>query len=96
MSVDYEWTGRVTPNMQDYAFDPNSLNYVDIITDQTGDYIGRHITDLLADGVIDGYDLQILCENWLAAVSVDIDIVDDGQMDLKDFSIFAEHWLDEY
>jgi hypothetical protein len=50
----------------------------------------------LADGVIDGYDLQILCENWLAAVSVDIDIVDDGQMDLKDFSIFAEHWLDEY
>jgi peptidoglycan/xylan/chitin deacetylase (PgdA/CDA1 family) len=96
LTVGYNWTGRVVPSKQDYVFEPNNLNYVDVVTDTVGDYTGRHITDLLADGVIDGYDLEILCENWLAAVPFDIDIVDDGQMDLKDFSIFAEHWLDEY
>jgi hypothetical protein len=94
MSFGNEWAGMVTPSKQDYTFDPSS--YVDVVAGAELSYTGRHIADLLADGVIDGYDLQILCENWLAAVSLDIDIVDDGQINLKDFSIFAEHWLDEY
>ena len=84
----------VTPSKQDYTFDPS--NYMDVVAGAELNYTGRHIADLFADGVIDGYDLEIIFEHWLTAVPTSIDIYDDGQINLKDFSILAEHWLDEY
>jgi hypothetical protein len=96
LTVGYDWTGSVTPAMQEYDFDPNSADYANVQVNQIGDYTGRHITDLFADGVVDGYDLQVLCDNWLAAVLPDMDIQDDGQMDLQDFRILAEHWREGF
>jgi hypothetical protein len=67
----------------------------DVAADHTVSVTFRHIADLQVDGVINVNDLQILCDNWLTAVSPDIDIHDDGKMDLLDFSILAKHWLDD-
>jgi peptidoglycan/xylan/chitin deacetylase (PgdA/CDA1 family) len=94
LSVDNQSTGVVTPNKQEYTFDPSS--YVDVVAGAELNYTGTHSADLLPDGVIDEFDLEIIFENWLTAVPTSIDIYDDGQINLKDFSILAEHWLDEY
>jgi peptidoglycan/xylan/chitin deacetylase (PgdA/CDA1 family) len=94
MSFGNEWIGVVTPSKQDYTFDPGS--YVDVVAGAELNYMGIHIADLFADGVIDEHDLEILCANWLATVPNSADIYEDGQVNLKDFSILAEHWLDEY
>ncbi|MHC5184538.1 MAG: InlB B-repeat-containing protein, partial [Planctomycetota bacterium] len=94
--VDYGWSGIVEPNAVGYVFDPNTLNYVNVVSDTAGDYTVRHIADLVPDGFIDGYDLQVFCQRWLAEVLPSDDIDVDGRMNLKDFSILAEHWLHEY
>jgi hypothetical protein len=95
LTVGYGWSGTIIPAMQEYDFDPNSVDHVNVLADSVDDYVGHHIADLLTDGVIDVNDLQILCDNWLAAVLPNMDIQDDGKMDLQDFSILAEYWQEE-
>jgi hypothetical protein len=44
-TVTYNWSGTVTPSRPDYVFEPVSLDYTDVQTDQTGqDYLAILIT----------------------------------------------------
>jgi len=43
--ADYNWSGKVTPAKYGYAFEPNSVSYTNIISDQNyQDYIGTLLT----------------------------------------------------
>ena len=96
LAVGYNWTGTIIPEKQDYIFEPNAVNFENVVADTVGNCMGRHITDLFSDGIIDQYDLEIVCENWLATVPLSLDIDDDGVMNFKDFSIFSSYWQVEY
>jgi len=50
LTVDYGWSGTVEPNKTGYAFEPNSIDYDNVTTDQNDNYIA-----ILDTFIISGY-----------------------------------------
>ncbi|GAG43386.1 unnamed protein product, partial [marine sediment metagenome] len=55
-TVDYGWSGTVTPTKAGYSFDPNSITYSNVTTDQTNqDYTATLLTyTITGNAGIDG------------------------------------------
>lgn len=96
--VDYDFSGTVTPSKQHYAFDPNEMIYVNVLSDQfVQDYTATNIYDLDCNGSIDLGDLAILCQYWLQTgqdVPGDFYKDEDDIVNLPDLAVFAEVWGD--
>ena len=94
-TVDYGFTGTVTPTKEDYTFEPSSRTYPAVTADQVNqDYVGTNIYDLNDDGVIaDWDDLAVICGNWLqTGQDIEGDLYKDDIVDFKDFAKFALVW----
>jgi hypothetical protein len=94
--VDYNFSGTVTPSKQNTTFDPNTIAYTAVLSDQAGqDYVATNAYDLDCSGWIDVGDLGILCNNWL---TVGPDVPGDFHKDpndivnLPDFAVFSTVW----
>jgi hypothetical protein len=95
LTVDYDWSGTVTPTKTDYTFAPTDRSYSNVTSDQTAqDYTGTHICDIYPDGIIDLKDVDVVCENWLTAgPSGDID--NSAFVDLTDFTMVADAYKNQ-
>ncbi len=90
ITVDYGWSGTVTPTKTDYTFAPTERVYGNVTSNQSAqDYTGTDICDLYPDGLFDLRDVDVICENWLT-VGPDGDINDSGHVDLGDFAILSD------
>jgi len=57
LTVDYGWSGAVEPNKTGYTFEPNSINYSNVTTDQTNqDYTATLLTYVISGYVLDSND----------------------------------------
>ncbi len=97
-TVDYGWSGTVTPTKNEYKFSPTQRAYSNVTSDQTSqDYTAYSIYDLDSNGSIDYADLRIFTLAWLSATgegnwNADCDFYTDGFIDFKDFAKFALAW----
>jgi len=55
LTVDYGWSGTVEPNKTGYTFEPNSIEYFNVTTDQNDSYIA-----ILDTFIISGYAYEML------------------------------------
>jgi M6 family metalloprotease-like protein len=97
--VDYNWSGTVTPTKNNYSFDPNWIEYTDVLGDQLDqDYTATNIYDLDLDGAIGLGDVKTISDNWLLVgvglSSGDIHKDEDDIVNLLDFARFADVWGD--
>ena len=97
--VDYNFSGTVTPTKNNYSFDPNWIEYTDVLGDEVDqDYSATNIYDLDFDGSIGIGDLRIISENWLS-VGIGLSGGDfyndqDDIINFLDFADFANVWGD--
>jgi hypothetical protein len=92
LSVNYDWSGTVTPTRADYNFAPTNTVYNNVTSNQSAqDYTATHICDLYPDGVIDFHDLDVLCEAWLTS-DPDADFNDDNIVNFADYEKFSQNW----
>ena len=94
-TVDYGWSGMVTPTKEDYTFEPSDKTYSAVTANQVNqDYVGTSIYDLNGDGVIaDLADLAEMCGNWLqTGPDIKGDLYEDDIVNLLDFAKFALVW----
>ena len=72
-TVDYDWSGTVTPTQSGYIFDPPNRPYTNVTADQTaqnyagtpeivGDFCGPNFDP--PDGYVDVWDLMQFAEHW--------------------------------
>ncbi len=96
IGVNYNWAGTITPAKNDYAFEPNSILYADVLGDIADqNYIANNIYDLNCDGSIGLGDIAVISQNWLAAgQNIRGDLNNDEILNFIDFAIFAEKWLE--
>ncbi len=89
--VDSGWSGTVTPDKNNYSFDPNHMDYVDVLDDVNDqNYVANNVYDLDCDGSIGLGDFDVIAWNWLTAGDGDFD--DDGVVDFFDFAELALAW----
>jgi hypothetical protein len=88
VTVDYMFTGKVTPSKYAYGFEPNSRSYVDVNSDLTVDqgYTGTLLTYRIA-----GY-IQNECNVPIAGVLVSAN--NGGGQDTTDVNGYYEVWVD--
>ena len=90
VTVNYDWSGTVTPTKTDYTFAPTDRVYANVTSNQSAqDYTGTDICDLYPDGIFDLRDVDVVCENWLT-IGPAGDINDSGHVDLGDFALLAD------
>jgi subtilisin family serine protease len=94
--VDYGWSGAVTLGRKYYTFEPNWINYFDVLADLPDqNYVALNIYDLDCDGAIGLGDLAVLAENWLmTGPGIAADFNADGFVDFIDFACFSVVWQD--
>ncbi|MFA5554035.1 MAG: hypothetical protein WDA68_05695, partial [Phycisphaerae bacterium] len=96
--VDYNWSGTVTPSKENYTFEPDSIEYSDVLDDITGqNYLAVNIYDLDCDGSIGLGDLEIFCDYWLntgIGLPADFFVDENDIVDFFDFALFANVWVD--
>ncbi len=69
LNVDYNWSGTVEPNKTGYTFEPNNIEYLNVISDQNDDYIATLSTFIIFGYVIDSdnitpiNDVNVSAEN---------------------------------
>jgi len=90
LTVNYDWSGTVTPTKANYTFAPTDRSYSNVTSNQSAqDYTGTHICDIYPDGIIDLKDVDVVCENWLT-VGPAGDIDNSAFVDLGDFTLVAD------
>jgi hypothetical protein len=94
--VDYGWSGAVTLGRKYYTFEPNWINYFDVLADLADqNYVAFNIYDLDCDGVIGLGDLAVLAGDWLmTGPGIAADFNADGFVDFIDFAYFSAVWQD--
>jgi hypothetical protein len=93
--VDYAWSGTVTPAKSHYTFDPNWMNYVDVLADLADqNYIADSIYDLDCDGSIGLGDVAVIADNWLLPADPETpgNLVVDETVNFLDFAEFGIVW----
>jgi hypothetical protein len=87
--VDYNWSGKVVPSKYAYAFEPNSITYVSVITDiaETQNYVGTLLTY-----TITGY-IKNACQVPIAGVFVDANNL--SASDISDANGYYEVWVND-
>jgi hypothetical protein len=90
LTVNYDWSGTVTPTKTDYTFAPADRVYANVTSNQSAqDYTGTDICDLYPDGIFDLRDIDVVCENWLTA-GPSGDINGSSLVDLVDLALVAD------
>ena len=91
ISVDYNWSGTVTPSKERYTFDPNRISYVNVsANEQDQNYTADNIYDLDCDGTIGIGDLALMADNWLmTGPGIPGDFNADEIVNFLDFAEFA-------
>jgi len=100
LSVPFGWTGTITPEMDNWRFEPNARTYVlPVITEQQDqDFLGIASADFDNTSPVDLYDLMFFAAHWLDPNCADSDWCDRCDLDLSggvdntDMSLFAEQW----
>jgi hypothetical protein len=85
--VDYNWSGRITPDKYAYAFEPNSRYYTDVNSDWTNqEYIATLLTFKISGCITNE------CNMPIAAVLVSAD--NGGGQNITDTNGLYEVWVD--
>lgn len=94
LTVDYGWSGTITPGKLNWKFEPNLIGYNNVLADSSDqNYVAISIYDLDNDGSIGWGDLAVLAQNWLKTGSnIPGDFNNDNNVDFIDFAIFAIIW----
>jgi hypothetical protein len=88
VTVDYNWSGTVVPAKYAHAFEPNSIEYIDVLEDiNDQNYFGRLLTF-----AISGY-VKNECNN-IPIQCVLVDANNGGYQDTTDINGFYEVWVD--
>jgi beta-lactam-binding protein with PASTA domain len=53
LTVDYGWSGMVEPNKTGYTFEPNSIDYINVIADQNDSYVATLNTFIISGYIVD-------------------------------------------
>ena len=93
--VDYAWSGRVTPSKADWAFDPNKIDYANVLDDIIDGYTAIHYADFNADGWWDYGDVAIMCDYWLQTDSPYCNLNEDDIVDMRVYGEVAWFFLQE-
>jgi hypothetical protein len=86
--VDYNWSGNVVPSKYAYAFEPNSIEYINVTEGkaEAQDYVGTLLTYRIT-----GY-IKNACDVAIADVLVDAN--NGGNSDTTDANGYYEVWVD--
>jgi hypothetical protein len=94
--VSYNWSGTLTPNKALYTFEPNCIEYTNVLEHKTDqNYEATNIYDLDCNGSIGYGDVKVMSENWLmTGTDVPGDLYKDSNhiVNFKDFAEFALVW----
>jgi hypothetical protein len=92
--VDYSWTGLVTPAKPNFTFEPNKMEYTNVLFDIADhNYIAYNISDLDCDGAIGWGDVAVIAENWLLiGPNIPGDLYGDDVIDFRDIGALGAAW----
>jgi len=100
LTVPFGWTGTITPEMDNWRFEPNTRTYaLPVITELLDqDFLGIASADFDNTSPVDLYDLMIFADYWLDPNCADpdwcgrCDLDLSGGVDNVDMSLFNEQW----
>ena len=89
MLVDYNWSGKVAPSKDDYAFEPNSIDYSNVTGDvsEVQKYVGTLLTYKITGHIETSCAVPVPVANVLVNA-------DGGGSDTTDASGYYEVWVD--
>jgi len=90
--VGYNWSGSVTPSKMNYSFNPNRIDYFNVLEDHADDYLAVHYADINADGFFDENDIAVMSDYWLTIDAPAGNLNDDDIVNFLDFAIFAQFY----
>ena len=92
LSMDYNWSGTITPSKKHYTFEPNRMIYVNVeANEQDQNYIADNVYDLDCDGSMGLGDFAAMADNWLmTGPGIPGDFNADGIVNFFDFAKLAK------